>query len=103
METWELWTGYGGRRSRSTEIYLDALISSHRGAEAYLERETSMASPSITLIARDPEWTRRSVPSSRRAQDVARRRHLPCYETAVVGYPQRRRDFNCRARGRRSG
>ncbi len=100
----------GGRRRRTsssaasadaTEAHLVDFVTTRRGVEAYVEQPTAMAGASILLVAHDGEWTRRSVESERWARRFAEHHHLPCYEAAVMGYPQRMRDFNQRAKGRR--
>ncbi len=99
--------GFGRRRSsappidRATIAHLDEFAASHRGVEAFLEPQTTMARTSLLLVASDGEWTRRSIESPAWARQFAGRHGLPLYDAAVVGYPQRMRDFNARQKGRR--
>jgi hypothetical protein len=50
----------------------------------------------LLLVAHDGEWTRRRVPSVEWAHDFANRLSVPSYDAAVVGIPQRMRDYNRR-------
>ena len=50
----------------------------------------------LLLVAHDGEWTRRRVPSVKWAHDFANRHRVPSYDAAVVGVPQRMRDYNAR-------
>ena len=81
--------------------HLEEFVATHRGIEAFLEMPTSMARASLLLVAYDGEWTRRSVASVAAGRQFAQRFGLPVYDAAVVGYPQRMRDFNARSKGRR--
>jgi len=80
--------------------HLETFISTRRGIEAYVEQSTTLAGPSLLLIAYDGEWTRRSVPTAAWARRFAQSHQLPCYDAGVVAYPQRMRDFNSRAKKR---
>ncbi|MBK8461394.1 MAG: hypothetical protein IPL43_15455 [Micropruina sp.] len=82
--------------------HLEQFVATHRGIEAFVEMPTSMARASVLLVAFDGEWTRRSVDSVIAARQFAERHGLPVYDAAVVGYPQRMRDFNARSKGRRN-
>ena len=50
----------------------------------------------LLLVAFDGEWTRRVVPSPEWARAFAKHLEIPGYDAAVVGYPQRMRDYNTR-------
>ena len=50
----------------------------------------------LLLVAYDGEWTRRAVPSPEWAHAFAEPLQIPGYDAAVVGYPQRMRDYNTR-------
>ena len=52
----------------------------------------------LTTFAR--EWTRRRVADARAAHELANRLGIPSYDAAVVGYPQRMRDWNARKNAR---
>ncbi len=71
-----------------------------RGVEAYVEPETAVTQVTLLLVAFDGEWTRRRVPSAAWAHAFAEHVHIPHYDAAVVGYPQRMRDYNSRQRGK---
>ena len=66
------------------------------GVEAYVEPATNVTPTTILLIATDGEWTRRRVPSVKWAHDFANKHQVPSYDAAVVGIPQRMRDYNRR-------
>jgi hypothetical protein len=76
--------------------HLDQFIASRVGVEAYVEPRTTVTDTTIVLIAHDGEWTRRRVDGPSGAADFARRQSIPLYDAAVVGYPQRMRDYNTR-------
>lgn len=48
------------------------------------------------LIDGTGEWTRRRVPSPEVARGFAKRIGIPCYDVALTGYPQRKRDYDAR-------
>jgi hypothetical protein len=50
----------------------------------------------LILVASDGEWTRRRVPSVEWAHRFANRLAVPSYDAAVVGYPERMREYNRR-------
>ena len=50
----------------------------------------------LLLVAHDGEWTRRRVPSVDWAHKFCNRLQVPSYDAAVVGVPQRMRDYNRR-------
>jgi len=67
-----------------------------RGVEGFVEPRTTVSEVTLLLVAHDGEWTRRRVPSVQWAHDFANRLGLPSYDAAVVGVPQRMRDYNSR-------
>lgn len=79
--------------------YLTEFVQTHRGVEAYVEPVTNITQTTLLLIAHDGKWTRRRVPSPEWAHAFAEHLQIPGYDAAVVGYPQRMRDYNRRARG----
>ncbi|HBX80352.1 MAG: hypothetical protein WAV45_16665 [Propionibacteriaceae bacterium] len=83
-----------------TASHLAEFARTRVGVEAFLERPTTVTRTSLLLVAADGEWTRRSVASEQWARRFASEHRLPIYEPAVVGYPQRMRDYNSRQRGR---
>ncbi len=54
----------------------------------------------LLLVAHDGEWTRRRVPSVKWAHEFANQHQVPSYDAAVVGVPQRMRDYNRAQEGR---
>lgn len=81
--------------------HLEQFFRGRRGVEAFLEPRTTVTETTVVLVAHDGEWTRRRVTSPGAARDFARRLGMPIYDVALVGYPQRMRDFNARQRLRR--
>ena len=61
-----------------------------------MEPSTTVTPTTLLLVARDGEWTRRSVPDRETAFAFARRLGVPVYDVNVAGYPQRMRDYNAR-------
>jgi hypothetical protein len=76
--------------------HLEEFIRTRQGVEAYVEPRTTVTDTTILLIAHDGEWTRRRVDGPGGAADFARKQAIPLYDVAVVGYPQRMRDYNAR-------
>ena len=76
--------------------YLEEFIRSRTGVEGYVEPRTTVTETTLLLVAIDGEWTRRRVPSPEWAHDFANKLGVPSYDAAVVGYPQRMRDYNRR-------
>jgi len=77
-------------------LHLTEFARTHKGVEAFVEPQTSVTQTTILLVAFDGEWTRRVVPSPEWARAFAEHLQIPGYEAAVVGYPQRMRDYNTR-------
>jgi hypothetical protein len=50
----------------------------------------------VVFVASTGEWTRRRARDARAAHDLANRLGIPSYDAALVGYPQRMRDWNAR-------
>lgn len=78
--------------------HLEQFVLTRSGVEGYLEPRTTVTETTLVLVADDGEWTRRRVESSRAAQDFARRRAMPLYDAAKVGYPKRMRAWTARRR-----
>jgi hypothetical protein len=89
-----------GGQSRGVDdavvAHLTRFAETRKGVEAYVEPRTSVTQTTLLLVAYDGEWTRRVVPSPEWAHAFAEHLHLPGYDAAVVGYPQRMRDYNTR-------
>lgn len=88
----------GSSRDREAEkadfSHLENFVRTRRGVEAFLEPRTTVTETTVLLIAHDGEWTRRRVPDHGAARAFGNRLGIPVYDVALVGYPQRMRDFN---------
>ncbi|HEU4675478.1 MAG TPA: hypothetical protein VFS29_05810 [Motilibacteraceae bacterium] len=97
----------GVRRGASSEDreHLVRFAGEHSGVEAFVEPPTAVTSTTVLLVAGTGEWTRRRCPSAAHAHALAHELGIPSYDAAVVGYPQRMRDWNARqkAQQRREG
>lgn len=78
------------------EAHLAEFVRTHRGVEGFVEPRTTVSDVTLLLVAHDGEWTRRRVPSVGWAHDFANGLGVPSYDAAVVGIPQRMREFNRR-------
>jgi hypothetical protein len=93
----------GGRAAtREDTAHLERFVRSRRGVEAFIEPRTAVTETTVILIAHDGEWTRRRVASPAAARQFGAKHGIPVYDTALVGYPQRMRDYNDRQRGEAS-
>ena len=81
---------------RVDEQHLREFVTSRRGVEGFVEPRTAVSEVTLLLVAHDGEWTRRRVPSVQWAHDFANKHQVPSYDAAVVGIPQRMRDYNRR-------
>ncbi len=86
--------------SPAIEQYLEEFIATKVGVEAYVEPPTTLDTATILLVASDGEWTRRQIPDMASGHKFAARKGIAAYDAAVVGYPQRMRDYNKRRKGR---
>lgn len=99
-------TGDGYRNGSTTvrasdkndEVHLREFVESRTGVEGFVEPRTAVSDVTLLLVAIDGEWTRRRVPSVKWAHDFANKHQVPSYDAAVVGVPQRMRDYNRRVR-----
>jgi hypothetical protein len=80
--------------------HLEGFVATRRGVEGYVEPRTAVSDVTLLLVAHDGEWTRRRVPSVSWAHEFANRHGIPSYDAAVVGYPDRMRAYNRRAKER---
>ena len=76
--------------------HLTDFVTSRRGVEGFVEPRTAVSDVTLLLVAHDGEWTRRRVPSVQWAHTFANKHQVPSYDAAVVGIPQRMRDYNRR-------
>ena len=90
--------GGAGRRpvSQADLDHLEQFVRSRRGVEALIEPRTTVTETTVILIAHDGEWTRRRIGSPDDARRLGNRLSIPVYDVALVGYPQRMRDYNAR-------
>lgn len=85
----------GDRAANKVDLqHLEEFVRSRRGVEAFIEPRTTVTETTVVLIAHDGEWTRRRVDGPEGARRFAHRMAIPVYDVALVGYPQRMRDFN---------
>ena len=93
-------TRTGSTRVRASdkvdEQHLHEFVTSRRGVEGFVEPRTAVSEVTLLLVAHDGEWTRRRVPSVSWAHDFCNKHQVPSYDAAVVGIPQRMRDYNRR-------
>lgn len=82
------------------EQHLTEFATTRRGVEGFVEPRTAVSDVTIILVAHDGEWTRRRVPSVDWAHRFANQHGVPSYDAAVVGYPERMREYNRRQKQR---
>jgi hypothetical protein len=87
-------TGVLRTADNGDEIHLYEFIQSRRGVEGFVEPRTTVTDVTLLLVAHDGEWTRRRVPSVQWAHEFANRNGVPSYDAALVGVPQRMREWN---------
>jgi hypothetical protein len=85
------------------QAHLLEFARSRRGVEGFVEPRTAVSDVTLLLVAHDGEWTRRRVPSIEWAHRFANDAGIPSYDAAVVGYPDRMRDFNRRRKASPGG
>ena len=83
-----------GRRVSDERAHLEQFAREHTGVEAFVEPPTAVTGTTVVLVAASGEWTRRRVPEARVAHEWANKLGIPSYDAAVVGYPQRMREWN---------
>jgi hypothetical protein len=76
--------------------HLEEFVRTRAGVEAFVEPRTTVTETTVVLVATSGEWTRRRVPSPKVCHEWANALGLPSYDAAVVGYPQRMRDWTSR-------
>ena len=81
---------------RADEEHLRNFVTARRGVEGFVEPRTAVSDVTLLLVAHDGEWTRRRVPSVEWAHSFCNKHQVPSYDAAVVGVPQRMRDYNRR-------
>ncbi|WP_370288175.1 hypothetical protein [Nocardioides sp.] len=83
---------------KADEQHLHAWLEGRHGVEGFVEPRTAVSEVTLLLVAHDGAWTRRRVPSVQWAHGFCNRLQIPSYDAAVVGIPQRMRDYNSRVR-----
>jgi hypothetical protein len=83
------------------EAHLVAFARTHKGVEAFVEPPTTVTTTTVVLVAGTGEWTRRRVRDAAAAHALARRLSVPFYDAAIVGYPERMRQWNARREAER--
>jgi len=73
--------------------HLEDFVRTRAGVEAFVEPRTTVTETTVVLVATTGEWTRRRVPSPKVCHEWANALGIPSYDAAVVGYPQRMRDW----------
>jgi hypothetical protein len=87
------------RAASSADLdHLEQWATARRGVEAFIEPRTMVTETTVVLVAHDGEWTRRRIDGAQGAQRLAKRLKIPIYDVALVGYPQRMRDYTARQR-----
>nr|WP_179661484.1 hypothetical protein [Nocardioides panzhihuensis] len=96
--TGESYTGSTRVRAADStdQKHLVQFVTTRRGVEGFVEPRTVVSEVTLLLVAHDGEWTRRRVPSAQWAHKFANQHQVPSYDAAVVGVPQRMRDYNRR-------
>jgi hypothetical protein len=82
--------------SKDDMAHLEAFARSRHGVEAFVEPSTAVTATTVVLVASTGEWTRRRIAGPDAAREMGRRLAIPVYEAAVVGYPQRMRDWTAK-------
>ncbi|MFT4287590.1 hypothetical protein [Nocardioides sp.] len=85
------------RAADTTDVtHLTEWLTQRKGVEGFVEPRTAVSDVTLLLVAHDGEWTRRRVPSVQWAHRFCNDHQVPSYDAAVVGVPQRMRDYNRR-------
>ena len=85
------------RTSTSADIdHLTQFVRTRGGVEGYLEPRTAVTETTLVLVASTGEWTRRRIAGIDGARAFTHKHAIPLYEVAIVGYPQRMRDWTAR-------
>jgi len=87
------------RAASSADVdYLEHWAAARRGVEAFVEPRTTVTETTVVLVGHDGEWTRRRIDGNHGARRLGKRLGIPVYDVALVGYPQRMRDYTARQR-----
>ncbi|MFC4555843.1 oxidoreductase [Georgenia faecalis] len=81
-----------------TTAHFRQFVSTRVGVEGYLEPATYVDPPTLVLVARTGEWTRRRVPDAQAARELGRTLEIPVYDVNLTGYPARMREWSAQQR-----
>jgi hypothetical protein len=81
------------RRGGPDVAHLELFAQNHQGVEGFVEPQTATNPTTLLLVDRFGEHTRGAVRDARQAFELCERWGLPVYDAAVIGYPQRMKDF----------
>lgn len=76
--------------------HLAEFARTRQDVEAFIEPATTINNLTLLLVARDGEWTRRTVPSEKVAHKFAKAVGIPIYDVNQSGYPSAMREYNSR-------
>jgi hypothetical protein len=90
----------GERNEQAAEArrHLEQFVRTRVGVEAYIEPATTVLPPTVLLIASSGEWTRRRVGDPALVRRLAEELNVPVYDTQLMGYPKRMREWNERVK-----
>ncbi|MDQ3940342.1 MAG: hypothetical protein M3238_03215 [Actinomycetota bacterium] len=86
------------QRSNPALRELDLFAQGRKGLEGFIEPQTATSSTTLLLVDRQGEHLRAPVRDPQDAAAFCERRGIPVYDAAMMGYPQRMRDFERRRR-----
>ena len=94
---WRRQRAGGLRRASGDDTnHLEEFVRTRRGVEAYVEPRTAVTEATVVLVAADGEWTRRRISGPEAAWELGRRLAIPVYDTNLVGYPKRMREWTAK-------
>lgn len=73
--------------------HLELFARNHKGVEGYIEPQTPTNPTTLLLVDRIGDHVRGAVSDSEGAALFCERLGIPVYDAAVIGYPQRLKDF----------
>ena len=82
------------RRNNPDLQHLELFAHNHKGVEGFVEPETATNPTTLLLVDRVGEHVRGAVRDPRDAWAFCDRLGIPVYDAAVIGYPQRLKDFD---------
>lgn len=89
--------GFFSRKRNPALQRLEEFASERQGVEGYVEPQTATNPLSLLLVDREGDFARAPVRDTHEAERFCRAHHIPVYDAAVLGYPERMRR---RGRGR---